>query len=531
MRTALGRHGHGLGRWTARRLHGGEQRLADELGGSARTRVIFLLACILALDGADKGAIGALAPQLEASLHIGNTQIGLLVTVSSLVGAAAALPMGVLADRTRRTRILVVSILVWGVAEAVSGLSVSFFMLLLTRLALGAITATAGPAVASLTGDLFGTGERSRVYSFILTGELIGTGIGVLIAGEIGAATSWRAGFFVLAVPSFVLAWAIHRFFPEPARGGRSRLEIGATEVVTVEEVAAHPDAHPAVGDETDADGPRIEDVVRQEVVHEQIAPNPKIVIHGDPTTMRIWPAVRWVLSVRTNVLLILASSLGYFFFAGLSTFAVIFVRGRYGISQGEASLLVIVVGAAAVCGLLLSGRWTDRLLHAGRIDARLVVGALGFIVAAIVFVPGILSTSLAISLPFFLIAAAALSVPNPALDAARLDVVPSRMWGRAESIRTVVRTVLEAFAPLLFGIVSDALSGARSSGLGTGVNQNTSHLSTAGARGLEFAFLIMLIPLAASGVMLLLGRRSYPVDVASAAASEEETRAALAGR
>lgn len=36
----------------------------------------------------------------------------------------------------------------------------------------------------------------------------------------------------VLALPSFYLAWEFHRRLPEPARGGQSRLERGATVIV-----------------------------------------------------------------------------------------------------------------------------------------------------------------------------------------------------------------------------------------------------------------------------------------------------------
>ena len=41
---------------------------------------IFVLAAVLALDGADRTALGALAPALKAEFHIGNTEIGLLAT-------------------------------------------------------------------------------------------------------------------------------------------------------------------------------------------------------------------------------------------------------------------------------------------------------------------------------------------------------------------------------------------------------------------------------------------------------------------
>src|SRR5215469_4025336 len=82
----------------------------------------------------------------------------------------------------------------------------------------------------------------------ILTGELLGAGLGVLIAGDIGAAISWRVGVAILALPSLVLAWAIHRHFPEPARGGQSRLEEGAADIPSPETGRPHPDTDPADG-------------------------------------------------------------------------------------------------------------------------------------------------------------------------------------------------------------------------------------------------------------------------------------------
>jgi hypothetical protein len=50
---------------------------------------------------------------------------------------------------------------------------------------------------------------------------------------------------------------------------------------------------------------------------------------------------------VRSNLLLIVASSVGYFFFGGLRTFAVVFARAHYAVSQTSASALAVVVGWA----------------------------------------------------------------------------------------------------------------------------------------------------------------------------------------
>src|ERR1700760_2136895 len=101
-------------------LRRGGDQLTDTVGGPARRKAILLLAAVLSLSGADVGAISALAPQLEAAFRVGTAGIGLLVTVSSLVGALTTLPIGVLADRMSRTRLLSVSIMLWGIAELIS---------------------------------------------------------------------------------------------------------------------------------------------------------------------------------------------------------------------------------------------------------------------------------------------------------------------------------------------------------------------------------------------------------------------------
>jgi hypothetical protein len=60
----------------------GSNALTTTLGGRERTRVILLLASVLALASADSATVGASAIQLRHDLHINNTDVGLLVTVT-----------------------------------------------------------------------------------------------------------------------------------------------------------------------------------------------------------------------------------------------------------------------------------------------------------------------------------------------------------------------------------------------------------------------------------------------------------------
>ena len=215
-------------RWTGRLLRG---EFIKRVGGPARARVIALFGAVLALNGADTATVGAVAPQLEHALHIGNTKIGLLSSVALLVGAVFTIPVGLLVDRIKRMPMLSFSIVLWSVASLLSAFAGSYSGLLLTRLVLGAVTATAGPAIASLTGDYFPARERGRVYAYILGGEIAGTAFGFIISGSVASLIDWRAAFVLLAIPGFFLARELYRTVPEPLRGGQSRLEPGVEDL------------------------------------------------------------------------------------------------------------------------------------------------------------------------------------------------------------------------------------------------------------------------------------------------------------
>src|SRR5438874_13307786 len=119
--------------------------------GRKRTRVVVLFACVLALESADLATVGAAAPELEGAFHISNTQLGLLAAISTMVGAVATVPIGALTDRVRRVSLLAGAVALWGAAMVLSAAAQGYTWLLLSRLGLGAVTAAAGPTIASLT--------------------------------------------------------------------------------------------------------------------------------------------------------------------------------------------------------------------------------------------------------------------------------------------------------------------------------------------------------------------------------------------
>ncbi len=146
--------------------------------------------------------------------------------------------------------LLAISIVLWSLASLAAAFAGSYWHLLLYRVALGAVTATAGPAIASLTGDYFPARERTRIYSFILGGEALGTAAGFMVSGTVAELISWRAAFVLLALPGFLLARTLWRTVPEPARGGQSWLAPGEEELSAAPATAPGemPIAEPAAG-------------------------------------------------------------------------------------------------------------------------------------------------------------------------------------------------------------------------------------------------------------------------------------------
>jgi predicted MFS family arabinose efflux permease len=311
------------------------RRLAARLGGPARFRVISLLAAVLALGAADTGMLGALARELEAEFDISHAQLGLLATVSSAVGALTTIPIGALADQVARVRLLIYTIALWSVALVVGGAASSYLWLLLSRLALGGAVAAAGPLLASLVGDLVPAGERAKIYGWILTGEMVGAGTGLLVGGNVGAVLSWRYGFWLLGLLGFGLAFATCRWLPEPARGGASRVPPGADDVPHSTPVRLRGNPFELEGDS------------------------------GAGAMLRgwrsLWDALTYILRIRTIRTLIVASSIGYFFFAGLRTFIVVYVEMWYGLDMQELTGIVVAVGAGALAGAVLGGRLARR--------------------------------------------------------------------------------------------------------------------------------------------------------------------------
>ncbi|MCY3987777.1 MAG: MFS transporter, partial [Gammaproteobacteria bacterium] len=150
--------------------------------------MVVLLTLSYFISYIDRTVIGLLVEPMKADLGLSDGQMGLLMGLAfGIFYATMGLPLGWLADRTRRTSIVSCAIALWSAATALCGLASNYLQLFLLRMSVGVGEAALSPCAMSMIADSFPKEKRGKaiaVYSMALS---LGTatayfGIGALLA-------------------------------------------------------------------------------------------------------------------------------------------------------------------------------------------------------------------------------------------------------------------------------------------------------------------------------------------------------------
>ena len=173
--------------------------------------VLLVLALMNFLNYVDRQVLGPLVvllqrPISDGGLALTSLQGGLLATAFMLVHAVASVPLGVVADRFSRTRIISIGVGLWSLATAAAALSKNFGQMFLARATVGIGEATYAPAASALISERFSSSARARALGVFQLGMVLGGAIGVIIGGTVGGRYGWRAAFLVVGLPGLLLA-------------------------------------------------------------------------------------------------------------------------------------------------------------------------------------------------------------------------------------------------------------------------------------------------------------------------------------
>jgi MFS family permease len=377
-----------------------------------RWYVLAVLTVVYALNIADRFSISTLIEPIREELHLSDSGIAFLTGVAlALFYVTVGIPIAALADRVSRRNILAIAIAAWSGMTAVCGLAQNYWQLLLARFGVGIGEAGGTPPSTSMLADKFPPARRPMANTIFALGACLGAWLGSSVAGQVAERGGWRAAFLALGVPGLLVALIVWLTVREPRRGQLDHCE---------------PDGEPSSLSET----------------------------------------IRFILTQRSAVHLLLGGSVATFWSWGLMWWTPSFLQRSHHMTVGEAGALLgpmhLIAGTA---GTLLAA-----LLMAQRAaaDPRHVTRLLGW-VTALTTIPSIAlywvqSQWLATVLLWVFVPAVYFYI-GPILGLLQ-NVIPANMRASACAILLFIANFANlVLAPQLIGWLSDWFASAFGAG------------------------------------------------------------------
>ncbi|MGA7537688.1 MAG: MFS transporter [Steroidobacteraceae bacterium] len=170
----------------------------------------------------DRSILALIVEPLRHDLAINDTQVGLLAGLAFVIFyVGLGVPLGLVADHTKRQLLVIISVVVCSLMTAACGLAQTFDQLFIARIGVGIGEAGLSPASYSFIADLFPANRRGAPLGLYSTGIYFGSGLAMIVGGAviarvhqmsvlqvplIGSIHSWQIVFFVVALPGLLVA-------------------------------------------------------------------------------------------------------------------------------------------------------------------------------------------------------------------------------------------------------------------------------------------------------------------------------------
>lgn len=365
--------------------------------------MLIVLTAINVCNVVDRTLISILLPSIKKDLVLTDLQIGLIAGPAFAVFYAfMALPMGWLAERTVRKRLIGGALLLWSAMTGLSGLARNFGQLMMVRVAVAIGEAGGSPPSYSMISDAFPVRNRALAMAVFTSAGGLGGFLGLTFGGWSNQYWGWRASFGVAAVVGLLLTPLVIFSVREPTRG---------------------------LSDES---SDRFAAVSARE-------------------------ALQKLCANRTFPQLTAAAALSAFASYSLAIWQPSFISRSYHLTSGQVgTVLGLVSLVGGLMGSLTGGEFARR---AGLNDLRwwLWTPAIGFMVAAPMLLVGLFVHNLYVTLGCFLVGAFLMFSFTGPLFAAVNTIVPAGMRGMSSSTLLFCQIILGlGLGPLITGWVSD---------------------------------------------------------------------------
>jgi MFS transporter, Spinster family, sphingosine-1-phosphate transporter len=167
----------------------------------------------------DRFILPAVLPTVTTELKLTQGQAGVFGSAFIVVYMLASPVFGRLGDVGSRRMLIAVGILAWSLASAAGGLAIGFVTLLIARAGVGVGEAAYATIAPSLISDLYPPRRRQKALSLFFIAIPVGSALGFILGGLLGATVGWRWAFFLTGLPGVLLA-GLALLLPDPPRGG-----------------------------------------------------------------------------------------------------------------------------------------------------------------------------------------------------------------------------------------------------------------------------------------------------------------------
>jgi len=181
---------------------------------------LFMMTLVYTLNITDRYVLSTLIEPIKNEFGLSDAAVGFLTGTSlAIFYVCAGLPLGALADRVNRKRMIALSVGVWSGMTALCGLSSTFTQLLIARIGVGIGEAGGTPPSHSLISDRFPPRYRAFALSVVGLGASIGAWLGASGAGMLNDAYGWRHSLLIFGLAGIPVALLVWVLVKEPSRG------------------------------------------------------------------------------------------------------------------------------------------------------------------------------------------------------------------------------------------------------------------------------------------------------------------------
>ncbi|MGC6426305.1 MAG: MFS transporter [Akkermansiaceae bacterium] len=155
----------------------------------------FVLSLLLYID---RTAIAVARDGITKDFNLTDSQFGFIMAIFTLGYALAQTPTGAMADRFGPRKLLAGIVALWSLLTALTGATIGYISMLITRFIFGASEAGAFPALARSTFSWYPVKERGLVTGINFSASRLGGAIAYPLMVMLIASAGWRNSFYIL---------------------------------------------------------------------------------------------------------------------------------------------------------------------------------------------------------------------------------------------------------------------------------------------------------------------------------------------